>query len=1195
MSIQFIIGTGERDHTGTALRQAVKWLEESENHEVYYLVPNHVKFETEVSVLRRLSKLPEYAALDNMASTRLQVFSLSRLAWYKMQYTPRYQQKRLSDAGKFMLIRQVLLEIEMELQIFRYEINKTGFIEQLVAMFDEYQLGNITSEDLLDAVEQFDGASHVNDSKEKLLEIQKIYECYQKKLIAINGETSDILLDLTEYLSQIDLTNVMVIIGGYSSLTAVEQQLMQRLMSAAGEWRMNLIVDKSYGIESPIQQSLFYNPGKVYFDLYQYARHKKIPILVDALADMPKIHEDMTLIGNVWYDAHQMTADKKLSKLNHSESLQIWACDDAYGEAVMVAKKIRQLIIAGYHYKDIKIMTRDLTSYRRVLEPVFTQAEIPFYINEDVEMKHHPLIEFIDSLFQINMYYYRYSDLMRLLRTELFMPELTDVKELDSWESGVSILRQRIDYTENVVLAYGYNGFYWTQESDWSYVTYEYNGQEVSTNCDMLIQDESNKVRQSIRDHLCPFFESLATAETYRQASVIFYQFLINVGVQHQLVMLREQAINQGDLVSAKNHEQAWQALVDLLDELVDLMGDNLFILEDFIQIIHSGLEGQTFSKVPAALDQLIVTSVDMVQAERSRVTFMLGVSDQDYPKKIENKTLMTDDERQMLAEYLSIEKYLKKDTTSEFAREPYVFYLALLSATEQLIITYPQASDTVKEIKASSYLRPIIRNLQLNIETKNTPITIKNMDNINYFATYKLLLSDIMPLKREAIDSKQPLSWLWQQLEKRLIDKLPFIANRVLASSDYKNIPDDLTQESVASLYGDTIYASVSKIENFNQCHYKYFLQYGLKLKEREKFELSSAATGDFFHDSLDQFFKELIKQKKQLSELSDEEINYLAESVLAGVFAEAKFSILTSSQRLNYIRYQLSQTIKRVIWSLRKQSERTKMTTLQTEILFGEALGEKGLASLDFDLPHQKKLSVRGKIDRLDMVTVDNQPYLAVVDYKSSQHSFSMSDAYYGLALQMITYLDVALQNAVNLVGQRAEAAGAFYLHVQNPTLKEASQLTNEKIELELLKEFKYQGILVQNDDLLTELDVTVEPTKASLVYPFNQLKSGEAKSKQFVTPDDLQLLIQHNHQQFITAGEKIYEGKTTLNPMYKGKERIACRFCPFRSVCQFDAMLPDNNYHRIEELQDDIVLGRLKLGKGETTDGSNTSETE
>lgn len=1178
MSVQFVIGTADKQHVAPVLQQAVEWLKQDSNHEVYYLVPNHVKFETEVSILRRLHQLPNYQHLDNMASTRLQVFSLSRLAWYKMQYTKRYQKRRLSESGKAMIIRQTLIELEEELILFRYEINKVGFVEQLVALFDEYQLGNITSLDLEMAVTQFEGATYVEDSKEKLLEIQKIYDCYLEKMLAIDGETQDILSDLADYLSQVSLENVMIIVSGYSSLTAVEQQLLQTLMTISGEWRMTLTLDKSYAVEPPTNQSLFYNPATVYFDLYHYARGQQLPILHDLVVHETPCSSDMALVEQAWRDSHQLSNGTRQQRLQQSSSLQVWACEDSYGEILSVAKEIRSLVTQGYRYRDIKILTRDLTAYRQILEPVFTKADIPYYINEDVEMKHHPLIEFIDSLFQVKLRYFKYPDLMRLLRTELFMPQLRDINELSSWIQGMSIVRQQVDYTENVVLAYGYSGFYWTQVKDWQYVTYSYSEDDDAVRQDELIQKESNYIRQAIRDGLVPFFDKLDTAVTYREACVALYQLLVDSGVMHQMTMMREQSIATGDLVSAKNHEQAWQALMDLLDELVDLMGDMPFNLSDFIQIILSGLEGLTFSKVPATLDQLIVSSVDMVQTEKSRVTFILGVTDQQFPKKIENKTLMTDEERTLLMERLDDNKYLKKETQSDFAREPYVFYLALLSAREQIILSYPMASDQTKELKPSSYLIPLMKPLGVKPIKKVTQLTETNANEVSQFATYEILLSDMVPFKRYLTDTNQSFSWLWLQLEKRVQKELPFKATRVLESLTYQNIPETLMPEIVDDLYGSTIYASVSKIESFNQCHYKYFLQYGLQLKERERFELSPAATGDFFHDALDQFFKELIKQKKQLSLLSDEEILSLADHVLQAIFADERFSILSSSQRLKYIRYQLTQTIKRVIWSLRQQSARTNMTTLQTEVLFGEALGEKGLASLSFDLSNQKKLSVRGKIDRLDYVDVSGNPYLAVVDYKSSKHNFSMSDAYYGLALQMITYLDVALQNAVTLVGQKAEAAGAFYLHVQNPTLKELKQMDEESLKNELLKEFKYQGVLVKDEALLEQLDVTVEPTKSSLVYPFNQLKSGEVKSKQFIAPDDLQKLIRHNHQQFKAAGEKIYAGKTTLNPMYKGKERIACRFCPFRSVCQFDVMLLDNNYHRIDELSDEEVLERL-----------------
>lgn len=125
--------------------------------------------------------------------------------------------------------------------------------------------------------------------------------------------------------------------------------------------------------------------------------------------------------------------------------------------------------------------------------------------------------------------------------------------------------------------------------------------------------------------------------------------------------------------------------------------------------------------------------------------------------------------------------------------------------------------------------------------------------------------------------------------------------------------------------------------------------------------------------------------------------------------------------------------------------------MTTVQTEVLFGQIAAKKGISGLELPLKNQGKIHVRGKIDRIDQLVTPESTYLGVIDYKSSHRKFNMTEAYYGLAMQMLTYLDVALMDAVQLVGQEAKPAGSLYLHVHNPTL---SYEGKDDIEQQMLK---------------------------------------------------------------------------------------------------------------------------------------------
>ena len=214
----------------------------------------------------------------------------------------------------------------------------------------------------------------------------------------------------------------------------------------------------------------------------------------------------------------------------------------------------------------------------------------------------------------------------------------------------------------------------------------------------------------------------------------------------------------------------------------------------------------------------------------------------------------------------------------------------------------------------------------------------------------------------------------------------------------------------------------------------------------------------------------------------MTDAQRKDFTEKVLQEVFGELRFEILDSSARMNYIRYQLGQTIQKVAWALHKQSKNTGMHPLQTEILFGQIAGAKGITGLELPLSNGGKLHVRGKIDRIDVASEQEDTWLSVVDYKSSGRSFDVTEAYYGMAMQLLTYLDVALMDAVRLTGKAAvKPAGSYYLHVHNPVLTET-----DDVEKNTLKKFSYDGVFVDDPALLEVLDHSLEAKEQSLIYP-------------------------------------------------------------------------------------------------------------
>ncbi|WP_407370633.1 PD-(D/E)XK nuclease family protein [Carnobacterium sp.] len=1199
MGLQFVLGRANRDKRSVLLDEIAESLTKQTEESIFYLVPDHIKFQAEMTVLEKLSHYSYFEKKPIMGMMHLQVFSFTRLAWYWLKDTDIYAKPQLTTTGLSMLIRKLLIEHEEELTIYRGEVRKDGFVQQMTDLFLELRSGRIAQADLDHMMFSLGTSPKEADFKLKLQDLSLIYQAFDAALLNKYIESEDIVSALIQKVEELDLSKTTIYIESYYQFTAQEQALILALMKAAKKVTIALTSDKAYAVEKPEMHNLFQTSGATYYKLYQLARQNNIPVYKDKL--IQEIDEaycgELNQLEEFWVETSQITStnNELLDNIDTmGNCIEIWAAENKQAEITHVAKEIRKLVATGdYRYKDILVLTRNMDDYLAIIEPLFSSHEIELFVDSAELMNQHPLIEVIDSLVSIYKRNWRYADVMRLLRTELVIP-ISEGEEALSKERAQRVnqhvqrarqFRERVDVTENVLLSYGYEGYQWTKSDPWHYTRYFYEDAEFQSDNDQRIEQIANSIKTDLTGLLVPFFNRLEKAQTSKDAAKELYVFMETIGVKDQIGFWRDQAIEDNDLEEARKHEQTWQTFLQLLDEYVEVLGEEPFDLDSFYAILMTGFDNATYSMVPPSIDQVTFSGIEGTRIGTAKVTFMLGVTDAHLPAKTENKSILTEEDRDFFSQFLDDTKYLKPTVEAVMASELFIAYQAFLDSSEKLIFSFPTSDETKNGPKLSPYVDRIAKAFHLPIQPKLMDVTsLENPSDkelMDFVGTKKTTISQLLMILRKEQDQKGQLSLFWQNLytffkrDKQVARDF----NHLLVSLVKKNLPVPLKSTIATDLYGKDLYLSVSRLEAFYADHYGHFLTYGLKLKERDVFELSPAGTGEFFHDALDHLFKQIIQKNLSFDQLTEDMLEQLTSEVLTELYGKPKFSILNASNRMKYIRDQLGQTIKKMVWVIGNQSRRTNMKNVQTEVLFGQVANQTGIEGLSFPLNNGGTLHLRGKIDRVDAMNLGDDYYLSVVDYKSSAHKFNYQDAYYGLAMQMITYLDTALQNAVGLIGHEAKPAGAFYLHVSNPFMKKGTFLDEDAYINELLKSYKMDGLLLEDEDMLLSLDPTIEPTKASLVYPFNQLKNEDLKSNKFVTLDEMTALRQHNQKLIVDAGNKIVEGVNTLNPFYEKRQFIPTVNGPLRAVSQFDAMLPENNYRRMESLKREDILKKMQ----------------
>lgn len=1210
MAVQFILGDRPNQKRKIVIKELQSLLRRDPTSQMLYLIPDNVKYEAETMIL---DCFKEQESSNKSGMIRLQVFSFSRLAWYFLQNKAIYQRPQLTESGLAMLVKKILQEEEKNLTIFRGASQENGFVERLVSLFSEFRNGKITTEDLnnhliVSESESEDGPKN-KDIKQKIKDLSILYSRYDEHLRGKYVEKEDLYSELIHYIKEQEsvFKNVTVIVDHYEHFSAQELELIITLSKYAKNVLINLTLNEEMLLTDNDLNNIFYRTTKTYYHLQDEFQQNKIEVLQDLYIGQSDqieqtnnlISEDINVLSKYWLKSSQSTSSSELIKFKKKQynNIELWAAEDSRTEIMHIATKIRQMVSTGnYRFKDFQIMSRDLPTCDLSIQAVFKENNIPFFIDQAETMAQHPILEFIVSLFSIKKRHYRIDDIFRFFKTELFIPKFDiDIQTLSEQHDGLKdnlantqeetqIWRNKLDIAENVALAYGLQGSDWTQEVDWVYARFELEEEFEQNDYEQEIQEEANFVRKVFLKYIVPFLNQLDDMNTNREAVTLLYEFMSNIGVTDQLQYWSEQLNESGFLEEAREHEQAWSTFTMLLDEYVEVLGNEEWDFDLFLSVIETGFEQATYSMVPPTIDQVLVTNYNLPKLQSKKVVFVIGLTDNRLPMVQSNQSLLTDEDRELVEASLSSEKYLAASELETSANEPFMFYLNILQAQEKIIFTYPLADDGSGENRISPYLSRIQKALSLDIQFKYSNVSsnleAKNEDHLQFIGTEKFTFGQTIISLRDAMERAKAPTPFWLEIFKKLYNPNNLAQKRILRSLSHKNIPTPLPEELAEKLYGKDLYLSVSQLETFFADPYSHFLLYGLRLRERQIQELSPLETGNFYHDALDLVSKQILSQKKDISELTREEIGHITNDVSKLLIDSKKYRLSKSSSRMGFIFKQLVITIENMAWSMVNQAKRSKFRTDKTELVFGQLGQNQDIHGLSFPLENNHQLHLRGKIDRIDVFEEDEQLYAGIVDYKSSNTTFNYQSIYYGLMLQMVTYLDTVLSYSEDIFDKKASPIGAFYSTVKNPFI-DLKKIGNNDLDSELLKAYKLDGLIINNQEVLEAADTLLEPKDRSLIYNLYLKKDGAYSSKKILTEEEFEWLFEFNREKIIEAGNEILRGKNTLRPFNKHNIKVYTPSVdgPFRAISQFDALLPENNYQEVKKIDKDQFFDFLK----------------
>ena len=1108
---------------------------------IFFIVPDQMSFSTEYA----LSKTDHLKGI-----IRAQVTTFKRLAWRVLQETGGISRQEISGFGYRMLIRRLLEEHKEQFTLFNQAANKRGFTDQmemLLKEFTRYCLDCDTLHSLEESLKQVDAPRTLQD---KAHDLSVLLNALEERLGTVYIDSEGYYALLSYQIPQSHLIEESdIYVDGFVSLTTREYEILGELMKHAKRVTIALPLDNE-GQDLMDDQSLFHNAAKTADRLKEMAREASIDI-------EPSVHldENKRFNTNELQHIERFLNTYPAPTIEDHEHIHIIESDSRRAEIHAVARHIRRLMRDEHmRYQDIAILYRQPEVYDELIETTFAQYDIPVFINRKKAMLHHPLVEFSRSIFEAVLSDYQYEPMFRAIKTDLFFPV----------QATKPIWRERADRLENFVLAQGIYGERWFDERRW--IVKKYRGLEfhskVQTDEERAIQEDITSVRDLVLDPLINFSGKLENSATGSEIAQALFELMEELHVFEKLQLLKDEENEHGHLLLATEHDQAWSQWVDVLDQFVLMFGEEKLTPKEGLRLLEEGFDTLEFSRIPPSLDQVTVATVDLSRLSNIRAAFVVGVNDGVFPKRVEQDGLLSDTEREW---FMQIGFELAPTSKMRLMDESYMAYRAVTTASDKLFVSFAVADEEGKALLPSTYIK-LLEQLFPNIDRELSvidPSVLKERSSFDYIQHPRATLPYMATkLKQDFSEGKLEEEWFavstyyendpfWKSVFERVIRPIhkPVQARR-------------LDPETTHALYGDSFTSSVSRVEKYYSCPFAHFATYGLRLEERGEYRLEAPAIGDLFHAALKWISDETKRLNLSWAQLSTKQAWALAKQAVDEISPFFVHQILLSSRRYQYIQRKLVQILQRTMTTLRDHASVSTFAPIAIEAGFGP--GEQ-LPSLEIPLKNGHAMKMRGRIDRVDSAQIGGKQYVRIIDYKSSAKGLDLNNVYYGISLQMLTYLDVAVTNSAILLGEEADPAGVLYVHVHNPMLKLAKEVSEMDIEEEVFKKFKMRGLLIDDADVLNEMDT--ELTGTSKVIPARINKDGSI-SKSFskvVSPQDMENIrtfVRQKHQQ---AGDGMLAGDTRVLP-YQIKDKTACDYCSYRSVCQFDPTDPDQQYRKL-----------------------------
>lgn len=1129
MSIRFIYGRAGIGKSTWCINSIAENIKKDDENKLILIVPEQYTFNTENRILK---------SIGESALLRTQVLSFKKMAHEVFEECGGRVKEIIKESGRNMLIHKVLNEKIESLEYFRKISREQGFYEIVSDVISEFKKYNVE----VDSLRNIEESIQESDLYNKIRELSIIYEAFNEEMNEGYIDGDDELTLLGKKLLENDIyTNSEVWIDEFSTFTPQQLEIIRLLARRCKRVNITLCMDNRDNS----------NGNQDITDVFNTIKNTENKIL--KIMKENNISYDKPINLNMINVNEGYNRFKNSPELEHiekyfftypfnsfngkCENVKLYKANNIYDEIERVAKSITALIRSGkYRYKDISVVCRNIDDYEKITSVIFKDYEIPYFLDKKLELLNNPLIILITSAFEILFKDWSYESVFKYLKTGL-----------------TGIENSYIDILENFVLEYGVKGYKWTVKEIISESWFN-NNEELSEEKIFI-----SEIMDEVRRPLLVFHNKIKGKHKVSHICKAIYEFLIDIHAFERINEWIEKFDEIGLEDKVKEYSQVEESVIDILDQAVDVMGDKDLDSYDFFKILNSGFNNEEIGVIPVALDQVNIGDVARIKGRDVKVLYIVGVNDGILPASKKEEGILSDNDRNILSD-IGIE--LASNTRNKVFEEQFLLYTVLTISSDFLMISYPMADFEGKSLRPSIVISRIKKILPKLVEESDLYDLSSYKDKLNKVISPIPTFNELILAMRKNCDEENVEEY-WREVYKWYKDS-PEYENKVkniFKGLDYSNLKNHVNKNNLRELYANEdgkLMFSVSRLEKYAECPFSYFVQYGLKAKNRKIYEFTPPDLGSFVHDILDLFTNRVKKEGILWSELNNERCKDIVSNLIDIRLSEQTNSILNSSKRFKYLSQRFKRVISKSVTVMAEQIGKGEFEVFKTEFDFGNyKTGEAVMLNLQDD----EKVYLQGRIDRIDTLDLDGQTYIRIIDYKTGAKKFDLNELYYGLQMQLLVYLDAIIKNSKYILEKQVIPGAVLYFKVDDPIIKSKKEMTTEEVETEVLEELKLKGLVLKDAKVVKAMDRDIEGY--SLVIPAAFKKDGDFKStSDVVTEEEFTLLREYVNRKMISLCEDMLCGDIKIEPT-KQANRSYCEYCDFSSICQFDTSIKDNKY--------------------------------